>query len=171
MRVYRNIYLSVLIFVFSVVVFLCTLFNFELDKVSDDDTLVAVTIEKGSVSDIAKTLKDKDLIKNELFFQIYVRLTGKTNLMAADYELSKDMGVRKIVDILSSKDGSVAKGVTITFPEGINMRKVASIIANNTNNKEEDVFNLLNDSSYINSLTNEYWFLTSDIEKKEFTIH
>ena len=134
MKIYRNIYLSVLIFVFSVVVFCCTLFNFELGKVSNDDTLIPVTIDKGSVSDIAKTLKDKDLIKNELFFQIYVRLTGKTNLMAADYELSKNMGVRKIVDILSSKDGAKSTSVSITFPEGINMRKVATIIANNTNN-------------------------------------
>ena len=166
MRVYRNIYLSVLIFVFSVVVFCCTLFNFELGKVSNDDTLIPVTIEKGSVSDIAKTLKDKDLIKNELFFQIYVRLTGKTNLIAADYELSKNMGVRKIVDILSSKDGAKSTSVSITFPEGINMRKVATIIANNTNNTEEDVFNLLDDNSYINDLIDKYWFLTSDIEKE-----
>ena len=166
MRVYRNIYLSVLIFVFSVVVFCCTLFNFELGKVSNDDTLIPVTIEMGSVSDIAKTLKDKDLIKSELFFQIYVRLTGKTNLIAADYELSKNMGVRKIVDILSSKDGAKSTSVSITFPEGINMRKVATIIASNTNNKEEDVFNLLDDSSYINDLIDKYWFLTSDIEKE-----
>ena len=85
--------------------------------------------------------------------------------MAADYELSKNMGVRKIVDILSSKDGAKSTSVSITFPEGINMRKVATIIANNTNNKEEDVFNLLDDSSYINDLIDKYWFLTSDIEK------
>ena len=170
MKIYRNIYLSVLIFVFSVVVFCCTLFNFELGKVSNDDTLIPVTIEKGSVSDIAKTLKDKDLIKNELFFQIYVRLTGKTNLMAADYELSKNMGVRKIVDILSSKDGAKSTSVSITFPEGINMRKVATIIANNTNNKEdvsvEEIFKILLDET--SKQLNKY---KSEIENNKLSVH
>lgn len=167
MKIYRNVYLAVLIFVFSVVVFCCTLFNFELGKVSNDDTLILVTIEQGSIKDIAKTLKDNDLIKSDLFFQIYVRLTGKTNLMAADYEFSKNMGTRKIVEILSSGSGANSKQIRLTFREGLNMRKVASIIAEETNNSEENIYLVLNDSNYLNGLIQKYWFLGEEILDKD----
>ncbi len=163
MKIYRNIYLAVFIFAFSVIVFCCTLFNFELGKVSNDDTLISVTIEQGSIKEVAKTLKDNDLIKSELFFQIYVRLTGKINLIAADYQLSKDMGTKKIVEILSSGEGANSSQISLTFQEGINMRKVASIIADQTNNTEEDVYSLLEDNDYLNQLVKEYWFLDSAI--------
>ena len=163
MKIYRNIYLAVFVFVFSLVVFLCTLFNFELGKVSNDDTLIPVTIEQGSIEDIAKTLKDKGLIKSELFFQIYVAITGKTNLIAADYQLSANMGTRKIVDILSSGNGENSNQFSLTFQEGINIRKIASIIAENTNNSEDDVYSLLRDTNYLNELIDEYWFLDTDI--------
>lgn len=150
------------------IVFCCTLFNFQLSKVSNDDTLIPVTIEKGSsISEIGETLKEYDLIKSELFFQIYVRITGKTNLMAADYELSKNMGTKKIVEILSTGKGSSSEEITITFREGINIRKIASIISNDTNNSEDDVYSLLKDTTYLNELIDKYWFLENDILDKD----
>jgi UPF0755 protein len=163
MKIYRNIYIAVFIFVFSVIVFCCTLFNFELAKVSNDDTLISVTIEKGGISDVAKTLKEHNLIKSESFFILYVKMTGNTNLIAADYELSPNMGSKKIVEILSSGEGANSNQVNITFNEGINMRKVASIISDNTNNTEEDVYNLLSDEDYLKELIDKYWFLDNVI--------
>ena len=46
------------------------------------------------------------------------------------------------------------------------MRKIAKTIAENTVNTEEDVFNLLEDEEYINSLIEKYWFLTEDIKNE-----
>ena len=43
------------------------------------------------------------------------------------------------------------------------MRYIARIIDENTNNTKEDVFNLLKDKDYINSLIKEYWFLDESI--------
>ena len=54
--------------------------------------------------------------------------------------------------------------VIITFKEGINMRKIASLIEENTKHKKEEVFNLLKDQNYLNELINTYWFLTDDIK-------
>ena len=53
--------------------------------------------------------------------------------------------------------------VTITFVEGKNMRYIAKTISENTNNTEEDVYEVLNDSDYINSLVEKYWFITEEI--------
>jgi len=163
-KIYRNIYLAVFIFLFSVIVFCCTLFNFQLSKVSNDDTSISVTIEKGSsISEIGETLKEHDLIKSELFFEIYVRITGKTNLMAADYELSKNMGTKKIVEILSAGNGANSSDISLMFREGINMRKVVSVIVENTNNSEDNIYSLLKDTDYLNELIDKYWFLENDI--------
>ena len=41
------------------------------------------------------------MIRSKTAFNIYVRLNGKTNLMAATYNFSENMGTKKIVDILS----------------------------------------------------------------------
>ena len=163
MKIYRNIYLAIFMFCFSVIVFCCTFFNFQLAKVSNDDTLIDVTIEQGSIRNIAKTLKKKDLIKSETFFEIYVRVTGKTNLMAADYQISQNMGVREIVELLSSGKGVNNNQIKITFREGLNMRGIINVICKETSNGEDDVFNLLNDSSYLKGLIDKYWFLSNDI--------
>ena len=163
MKVYRNLYLALFFFLFSLIVFMGTLYNFELSKVSNDDTLKTVVIEKGSVSSIGHTLKEAGLIRSELFFKIYVKISGKGNLLAATYELSPNMGTKKIVNILSSKNGSNSNLLNITFKEGINVRKIASIIEEKTDNSSDDVYKLLSDKEYLSGLINDYWFLTDDI--------
>ena len=77
------------------------------------------------------------------------------------------MSVREIVKELSNGGNSKADTVTITFKEGKNMRYIASLISQNTDNTEEDVFNLLKDKEYINSLIEKYWFLTDNISKEQ----
>lgn len=163
MKIYNNIYLAFLVLIFSIGVFLSTIYNFGLSKVSNDDTLKNVVIEQGSIGSTANTLYSHHLIRSKLAFNIYVRVSGKKNLMAATYNLSEDMGVKKIVDILNK--GSTSSGnSSITFNEGINMRKVASIIAKKTNHEEEEVYELLEDSDYLDSLIEKYWFLSDDIK-------
>lgn len=43
------------------------------------------------------------------------------------------------------------------------MRKIASLIADSTNNTMDDVYNLLEDKEYLNYLIDTYWFINSDI--------
>ena len=62
---------------------------------------IEVVIPEGmSTSNIAKTLKDKDLIKNEMFFKIYLKLNNVGSLKASTYLLTKSMSLDEIVDIL-----------------------------------------------------------------------
>ena len=44
-----------------------------------------------------------------------------------------------------------------------NVRKIATVISEKTNNTYDDVLNTLKDVAYINELINTYWFLTDDI--------
>ena len=47
------------------------------------------------------------------------------------------------------------------------MRWVAKKIAESTNNTEDDVYNLLKDEEYIDTLIEKYWFLTDEIKNSD----
>ena len=158
-----NIYFAFLILIVSVIVFMSSLFSYELSKVSNDSTLKEVVIEKGSISSIANTLKENHLIRSVFAFKVYVYISGNTNLKAAAYELSEDMGTKKIVEILRSNAGSNTNTIKLTFNEGINMRDVATIIENNTDNTKDDVYELISDREYLEGLIDKYWFLDNVI--------
>lgn len=163
MKILHNIYLAFFVLIVSICVFCYALFCHSLGPVSDDDTLKVVEIEPGSISSIANTLYKEKLIRNKFVFKLYVKLSGKSNLKAATYELSRDMGTRKIVDILHEGKGSNSNQLKITFKEGFNVMKFAKIMSNETNHTEEEVYSLMEDKEYLNSLIEKYWFLTDDI--------
>lgn len=143
------------------------LYNLSIGAVSNNDTPVNVTIEIGSGSDlIATTLKECGVIKNKLAFKLYVKLNNVEGFQAGDYTLNKNMSIEEIIEIL--KTGKIIKEqINITFVEGKNIRWIAKTIANSTNNSEQDVFDLLQNEEYIDSLINEYWFITEDIKNKD----
>lgn len=163
MKVLNNIYLAFLILIFSVIIFGFSIFQYGIGKVSNDNTLKEIVIEPGSIDSIATTLYKNHLIKNKAIFKIYVHITKKTNLKAATYSLSENMGVKKIVEILYSGAGKNTSQLRITFQEGLNMREIAKIIEKNTNNSELQVYEVLKDTTYLESLIEKYWFLNDEI--------
>jgi cell division protein YceG involved in septum cleavage len=74
----------------------------------------------------------------------YTKLNNIKNLQAGKYAFNNSENLESIIYHL--KNGEVLdEEIKITFIEGKNMRYIAKVIANNTVNTEEDVFNLLND--------------------------
>ena len=142
-------------------------YNSSLKSVSKDSILVPITIEIGSGSEaIATVLEEKNVIRSKLAFKLYIKLNSVEGLQAGNYEFNKNMSVAEIIEIL--KTGKVMKEqINITFIEGKNMRWIAKKIADTTNSTAQDVYNLLQDKSYIDSLINEYWFITNDIKNKD----
>jgi len=142
-------------------------YNSCLKSISKENIPVQVTIEIGSGSDlIATTLKSKDIIQSKLAFKLYIKLNKVDGLQAGNYELNKNMSIPEIIEVL--KTGKVMKEqINITFVEGKNILWIAKKIANSTNNSEQDVYNLLRNESYLNSLIDEYWFITEDIKNKD----
>ena len=153
------------LFVFVVLLFLITIVIYfgKLGAVSSTSSVVDFKVEKGeSYSSLAKRLYDSRLIKSSFAYKIYIKLHNFDKLEAGIYELDQNMGVKGVLDALSSgkyKEDSIS----ITFKEGINMRGIASLIASKTANTEEDVYSLLKDKDYLNKLINDYWFIDSSI--------
>ena len=163
MKRFRNIALALVVISFFLVVAVCTFYNINMAKVSNDNTLKEVTIKAGSINSIANTLKENNLIKNITIFKVYTRLTNKTNLKAGTYNFSEDMGVKKIVSLL--EEGKTNEN-NITFKEGINVRGIAKLISKKTNNSYDSIITIMNDNNYIDKLISKYWFLTNDIKNK-----
>jgi UPF0755 protein len=121
-----------------------------------------------SVTGISQILEANGIIKNAKVFKYYVKFKNESGFMAGDYTLSPSMTIPTIIDNL--KTGKVTKEVAlkITLPEGIQLQQIAQIIANKTNQKEEDVFKTLNDRNFIKSLMVKYPdLLTDEIFAKE----
>ena len=127
------------------------------------ETKVIEILEGTRTEKILDLLKKEELIKNKYVSAIYIKLNNVKGLQAGKYKLSQDMSLKEILNKISSGD-VYNENVKITFKEGKNMRWVAQTIAEQTNNTEEDVFSLLKDTEYIDSLIEKYWFLTEHIK-------
>lgn len=167
MKICHNIYIACFALILSVIIFCCSLFHYGLSKVSNNNIEKEVVIEPGTIESIATTLYQENLIKNKLAFKIYVQITGKKNLKAATYYLSENMGTPKIVEILEEGKGEDSSKISITFKEGINIRKIAKIISDNTDYQETDVYSVLKNQDYLRTLINKYWFLSDEILNQE----
>lgn len=165
---WKKVLIGILGFIVLVVVAFFVWYNMSLSGTGSEADKVSIEIEMGSWTDkIAKKLKQNDLIKSELAFKIYSKLNGVNSFQAGKYNLTKNMSIPEIASAL--QNGKVFKDtdVSITFVEGKSMTYIAKQIAKNTKNTEEDVYTLLNDEEYIDSLINEYWFITDEIKNKD----
>ena len=159
----------ILFFVIAfLIIVVCCLYNYNLKPVDKKDSAkIEVVIPNGSsTKSIGKILKEKDLIKSPNFFYIYCHIYKINNLKATTYTLSKNMSLKEIVDTLVKGNNYNPDEITITFQEGINMRRLANIIEKNTNHKATEIMTLLKDDDYLDELIKKYWFITDDIKNK-----
>ena len=127
---------------------------------------VQIPLGSGS-SQIAKILKENNLIKSELVFKIYVKINKITNFQAGTYYLKESMALKEITEMLQTGIMHDPNQITITYLEGKPMWYLASTIADKTNNTEEDVYAVLANEEYIDSLIQKYWFLTDEIKNED----
>ncbi len=136
-----------------------------MDKSSEEKIRVEIP-EKTSLEGIANLLQEKGAIHNAFVMKVYCKLNKINNLQAGKYDFAKSENLETILKRM--QDGDVTRDeIKITFVEGKNMRWIAKRIAEKTPNTEEDVFALLKDESYIDSLIEKYWFLTDDIKNSD----
>ncbi len=137
-----------------------------LEAVGNSSEPIEVEVLSGSTyATLADVLYEKHLIKNVLAYRIYLKLNPPTgHLKAGTYYLQNNMSVPEILKALGSGGTSINPDeISITFKEGLNMRGIASLIADKTNHTTDEVFALLKDKNYIKELINEYWFLEDSI--------
>ena len=135
-----------------------------VSPVSRDSEKVKFKIERGtSTVEIIDNLRKVNLIKSRKFAKLYVKLNNIHNIKAGNFELDKNMSLKKIFNTITDSNKVKEDTYTLTFHEGKNMRGIVKIITENTSITENDIYNTLNDKNYINELMEQYWFLTDEI--------
>ena len=140
-------------------------YNYELSAMSKKSMPVTVEIKEGSTPySIGNILYEKKLIRNEMIYKIYVKMNNIKDIKASTYELNQNMSLKEIMDALAEGNSYNPDQINILFKEGLNVRKIARIIEEETNNSYDDVMTLMNDKEYIDTLITKYWFLTDSIK-------
>lgn len=167
---------SSVIFLFVIILIICGCMgvyvwygsNLAALKASTENVeYIRVEIKEGmGISQIAELLETSGIIRNAEVMKIYSKLNNVTGLQAGKYDLTPEEDMPSIINHIVK--GEIADdSVKITFIEGKNMRYVAKIIAEKTNNTEDDVFELLEDEDYIDSLIEKYWFITEEVKQED----
>lgn len=117
-------------------------FYFLSPKDSSDKREYQLIIERGDgVSKIAEKLEEKGLIKNSIFFKIFVKATGKSsNLQAGTYKFSPSESLSQIVNNLVA---GKTEDIIITVAEGLRREEIAEILGNALGGKVKDEFLIL----------------------------
>ena len=142
-------------------------YNINLKAVSSNSIEVNFMVESGSTYyDVISKLKKEGLIKSEICFKLYIKFNKVNDIQAGTYKLNKNMSVKQIVELFKKGNTYNPDAIVITFKEGKNMRNIAKTISEFTNNTETDVYNLLQDTKYLQTLIDEYWFIDNNILKE-----
>ena len=128
------------------------------------DTSIKVEIPQGtSTRKIGTILKEKKLIKSELYFSIYTKLHSKKALKAATYEFRKNMSLKEIIKLMEDGKAVDPEALVLTFHEGKRITDYAETIAKHTAYSKEEILEEINEEEYLKELISKYWFLTDDI--------
>ncbi|MGA9228299.1 MAG: endolytic transglycosylase MltG [Mesobacillus sp.] len=118
---------------------------------------INITIPIGSsTSGIGTILEDKGVIKDARIFKYYVKFKNESGFMAGDYKMNPSMTIPEIISSL--KTGKVMQDVVmkITIPEGKQLSQIAGIIAEKTQQDQEQIFKQLNDKEFIKKMMGKY---------------
>ena len=149
-----------------VIVVIVAVFFFLLTAVGSSNEKVGFTVNRGDSKEvIADNLKEANLIRNKYAMLVYILISGKTNIQAGNYELSRDMSVQDIVSVLTNGEivDSKKPYVQITFKEGITLEKYMDLLAENTDLEYDTIIEEVNDEEFLNKMIDKYWFLSDEI--------
>lgn len=130
-----------------------------------NEEVIQFTINEGDAKvTVVHQLKEQDLIKNETFAKLYLKLNNNFTFYAGTYNLKKCMTTIEIFNIFSNSSKSLSDDIEVKFVEGKRFTNYAKVISESFPNiSYDDVINKGKDKEYLNKLINDYWFITEDI--------
>lgn len=134
-----------------------------VDPDSKEQKLVEIPMGS-SITGISERLEENGVVKNAKVFKYYVKFKNESGFMAGEYELSPSMAIPEIVNRLKTGKVLQKAAFNLTIPEGKQLKEIAQIMAKAINKPEEEVFNQLNDKTFIQTMMAKFPdLLTTDI--------
>lgn len=142
------------VFLVSVVGAFLTFENVINEPMSTEKTEVVFEVEPGqSFSAVMKKLETHKLIKSANGILLYTKINpSKAQIKVGEYMVSPHMRPFEIIDVLKSGKSIERK---ITISEGLNIFEIAELLTEAGFGKTEDIFNLLADKKFAQSLLAE----------------
>ncbi len=163
----NKLIIRILFFLVGFVLIGISVFGYLLSPVSSNKDNKVIIIETGdSYSSIADFLEEQNIIRSSLAYKVYIKIfTPSESLKLGSHNLNENMNVSDVIEELGKSPSN--EETVITFKEGLNIRNVGEVIEDKTDHTSEEFIELISDKEYLNSLIEEYWFLTDEILNEE----
>lgn len=125
----------------------------------DKQDKVEITIPMGSSnSDVARILKEADVISNEDVFAYYLKFNNEKELKAGHYQVSPSMDADHLVKTIEKGGEPIFQDVDtkITVVEGMQLDEIAQVVGENTAISEEEFIDQANDKVFIKKMQNAF---------------
>lgn len=130
----------------------------------NDHEMITIDIPNGTgASQIIEILDENGFVKNKFCAKVHVKLGGYDSLQANSYMFSRDMSIPEIFEAINTGDFYYISKNVITIIEGSTIPDAATAIADKLGLSTEDILDKWADTTYLNTLIDEYWFLTDEI--------
>lgn len=165
-RIRLLIFASIFIVIILTPIVLNKYYNWLLQPVSSEQSSKIFIIKPGQpVVQIAKNLREAELIKNAFVFRLLVAQMGiAKNIQAGDFRLSPNLSSRQIVEELTH--GAI--DVWITLPEGLRIEEQAERIESKLNFGSNDKYQF-NKKEFIEKAKEGYMFPDTYLIPKDDT--
>ena len=126
---------------------------------SSNSETVDVTVPIGSsTNDIAAILEEQQIVHNDYIFNIFLKLQNVSELQAGHYEFNQSMDAEAVVATLQAGGEPIFEDIdtTITVIEGTNLEEISVLIEEKTPFTAEEFMALVNDETFIASLSEQF---------------
>ena len=136
-----------------------------LKPVSEESEEVEYSVRNGCYAKcVLQELEEEGVVRNATMAYIYARQSDLTEVKKGDYILNKNMSVDELLRILTDPTAAIQEQVEVTIVEGKWAEEIAEQLESELNNvTASELLALWNDTDYVESLLEEYGFLTEDV--------
>ena len=129
---------------------------------------VIVEIPSGSgASSIVGILDEAGLVRSRFWAKVNSRIGGYHSLQANTYIFNKAMSFNAIMKAINEGDFNYISKESVEVKDGARLEQVAAAISEQLPFTAEEILDKWADKDYLNTLIDNYWFLTDDILSKD----
>lgn len=162
--------LLILVILFLIIIGLVTgLFIYNVSPVDgESDEMILFEVKEGwGLNTVIEELEANDLIRNAFCLKAYAKLNEYSSILAGNYKISKSMSALEIIELINNGDNLENAAITVTFVEGKWFPYYVTKISETFGYTEQEIYEFTSNPDYLNSLIEEYWFITNEILNKD----